>query len=58
MGVRLYNSITGLFNSLDPVRGGNANADTYPSDPINSFDLDGQKRCWRKLFVAFGRWAP
>jgi large repetitive protein len=42
MGVRLYNPATGLFTSLDPVEGGNANDYTYPADPINEFDLDGQ----------------
>lgn len=47
MGVRIYNPTTGQFTSVDPVSGGNANRYTYPSDPINSFDLDGQKRCWR-----------
>lgn len=45
MGVRLYNPVTALFTSTDPVEGGNANSYSYPSDPINSFDLDGQKRC-------------
>jgi RHS repeat-associated protein len=45
MGVRLYNTVTGMFSSMDPVPGGNANPYTYPSDPINSFDLDGMKRC-------------
>ncbi|MBP2354948.1 RHS repeat-associated protein [Kribbella aluminosa] len=45
MGVRLYNPATGLFTSTDPVPGGNANAYTYPTDPQNSFDLDG-KREW------------
>ena len=44
MGVRVYNPSTGLFSSVDPVRGGNANAYTYPGDPVNSFDLDGQRR--------------
>ncbi|MEV4263543.1 RHS repeat-associated core domain-containing protein [Kribbella sp. NPDC049584] len=44
MGVRLYNPTTGLFTSVDPVDGGNANAYTYPSDPINGFDLDGKRR--------------
>jgi RHS repeat-associated protein len=42
MGVRLYNPVTGLFTSVDPVDGGNANAYTYPSDSINLFDLDGR----------------
>lgn len=45
MGVRLYDAVTGLFASLDPVAGGNPNAYTYPTDPINSFDLDGKS--WR-----------
>ncbi len=45
MGVRLYNSQSGLFTSVDPVLGGNANRYTYPGDPINSFDLDGNRRC-------------
>jgi RHS repeat-associated protein len=43
MGVRLYNSATGLFTSVDPVEGGNANAYTYPVDPINTFDTDGKR---------------
>jgi RHS repeat-associated protein len=43
MGVRLYNPVTGLFTSVDPVSGGNANEYTYPADPINQFDLDGQR---------------
>jgi RHS repeat-associated protein len=44
MGVRLYNSATGQFASLDPVPGGNTTAYTYPQDPINAYDLDGL--CW------------
>ncbi|WP_406054523.1 DUF6531 domain-containing protein [Kribbella sp. NBC_00889] len=48
MGVRLYNAAAALFTSADPVKGGNASAYTYPSDPINSFDLDGKRRCWTK----------
>ncbi|GLZ29343.1 hypothetical protein Lesp02_15330 [Lentzea sp. NBRC 105346] len=43
MGVRLYNPATGLFTSVDPEVGGNANAYTYPADPINKFDLDGNR---------------
>ncbi|MFC9689056.1 RHS repeat-associated core domain-containing protein [Kribbella sp. NPDC056951] len=42
MGARLYNSATGLFTSADPVPGGNTNDYTYPTDPVNSFDLDGR----------------
>ncbi|WP_344209850.1 RHS repeat-associated core domain-containing protein [Kribbella sancticallisti] len=48
MGVRLYNRVTGLFTSADPVAGGNPNAYTYPTDPVNSFDLDGRFG-WRKF---------
>ncbi|MEU8224077.1 RHS repeat-associated core domain-containing protein [Kribbella sp. NPDC048915] len=42
MGARLYNSATGLFTSTDPIPGGNTNDYTYPTDPINQFDLDGR----------------
>ncbi len=50
MGVRLYNPVTGLFSSTDPVDGGNANRYTYPGDPINSIDLDGKRRhCFTKF---------
>jgi RHS repeat-associated protein len=57
MGVRLYDPATALFTALDPVPGGNANAYTYPSDPINHFDLDGKKKCkgWRKWLCDSGR---
>ncbi|GAA3537814.1 DNRLRE domain-containing protein [Kribbella ginsengisoli] len=42
MGARLYNPATGLFTSMDPIPGGNANDYTYPTDPVNTFDLDGR----------------
>ncbi|MDX2973376.1 RHS repeat-associated core domain-containing protein [Kribbella solani] len=45
MGVRVYNPATGLFTSLDPVAGGNASAYVYPTDPVNSTDLDGRWGC-------------
>ncbi|MFB8238039.1 DNRLRE domain-containing protein [Kitasatospora purpeofusca] len=46
MGVRLYNTATGRFLSVDPVDGGNANAyDFVFADPLNRYDLDGRV-CW------------
>jgi hypothetical protein len=44
MGVRLYDPIIGRFLSTDPVYGGNETAYSYPSDPVDSYDLDG-RRC-------------
>ncbi|WP_182049971.1 DUF6531 domain-containing protein [Changpingibacter yushuensis] len=56
MGVRLYNPTTGLFTSVDPVPGGNTTEYTYPQDPINKQDLDGNawkwlKRNWKKVLA-------
>lgn len=55
MGVRLYNSVTGLFTSVDPVEGGNETIYAYPNDPVNKLDLDGRKgwwsRNWKKVAV-------
>ena len=65
MGDRLYNPARGLFTSLDPVPGGNLNAYTYPVDPINQYDLDGNMRAdsgggwWRRtLRYSPTRWGP
>jgi RHS repeat-associated protein len=57
MGVRLFNTVTGTFASVDPVSGGNANAYVYPSDPMNHFDLDGRKKCsgWKKWACKVGK---
>jgi len=47
MGARLHNPTTGLFASVDPVPDGGANRYAYPTDPVNRFDLDGNKWCWK-----------
>lgn len=50
MGARLYNPVTGSFTSVDPIRGGNATAYGYPTDPINSSDISGAIT-WRNYHV-------
>jgi RHS repeat-associated protein len=51
MGVRLYNPTTGRFLSVDPIPGGNANPYTYPTNPIDGYDLTGQ---WSISGIASG----
>lgn len=48
MGARIYNPAAGLFTSTYLVDGGYANAYTYPTDPLNQFDLDGHKAFWKQ----------
>lgn len=55
MGVRLYNATRGLFTSLDPIPGGNDTPYNYPSDPLNSFDLDG-RYSWSRIWGNGLRW--
>jgi len=57
MGSRLYNPVRGAFTSMDPVAGGNTTAYTYPQDPINSFDLDGQKSKAKRWLKKAGKWS-
>ncbi|MGC3953958.1 MAG: RHS repeat-associated core domain-containing protein [Propionicimonas sp.] len=42
VGAHLYASSTGRFFSVDPVSGGGENRYTYPVDPVNRLDLDGE----------------
>jgi RHS repeat-associated protein len=48
MGVRSYVPAMGRFLSPDPIPGGSANAYEYSGgDPVNNFDLTGEKFCSR-----------
>ncbi|MFD5589649.1 DNRLRE domain-containing protein [Streptomyces sp. NPDC127063] len=53
MGMRLYDPSTGRFLSVDPVRGGSANAYEYAAgDPVNGYDLDGRSWCNKECHEA------
>ena len=45
MGARPYLPTIGRFLTIDPLEGGNSNDYTYPNDPINQNDLNGNV-CW------------
>jgi RHS repeat-associated protein len=42
MDVRLYNSVTERFTSVDPVKGGNTTRYSYPQDPVDRAEYDGR----------------
>ena len=56
MGARVYLPAIGRFLTADSIHGGSTTTYDYPNDPINAFDLAGQRSShyctWSRNFFA------